>query len=191
MTNICCIGDCYTTGLPRLNDYNYPEFLSKMLGEGYRLDVLGRESLTITGIVKHKNLFLPKESKPGDIAILWIGTNDLFLGYSPEDICCNYDIYHNELNHLGITVFDVTAMPRIDTPRIEQHLFVENKKKFNTFIKEKYSNVIRIDENASVGIKKIKKDLCEKNEFGIIEEHFNKKGLKTVAKIFYNEIRSL
>lgn len=195
MKKIFCVGDCYTSGLDFIdNKTNYTEFLSKRVKGKYEIMNGGRTMLRMQNIAEHFDLFLPKEMLKGDVFCIWIGSNDLYMGYKPETVFKNLSLYYNHLIEEGLNIIVLTLFPRFHSPYISSIVFDKNRKIYNSLIVNNFENVVNVAKSSRLGIKTIKRECCHVNLDGspedteIFEGHINAVGHKIVADMVYKKM---
>ena len=188
MKNIYCIGDCLTAGIGDEGEVilGYPHFLQKYLGEKYDVINNGRTTMKAETILKFPSKFAYNEIENGDIACVWCGTNDLFVGGSPEAVFENYKSYCQLLVDKGVHIIAITLLPRSNaTPEG----FEDNRQAYNALIREGYDNVADVANDNRIGFSG-----CENDKYYYCKEnntHPNERGYRFVAEIVAKEIKKL
>ena len=177
---IYLFGDCHTSGLEYIGDgINYSEIVKKVVKNKYNVINFGKTMLKIDSVLRFKDLFTPKNIEEGDIAFIWLGTNDLYYGVRPEEVFENFKKYYDYLENLGIKVVAITAMKRKDVPIIGEGKFEENRIAFNNLVLKNCKYNINIDRRISIK----RPGVFEKKE-----EHFSPYGHEVMARIILRKI---
>ena len=188
MQKIYCIGDCMTAGVGDKGKIilGYPYFLQKKLGKEYEVINNGRTMMKAETILKFPSKFAYNEIENGDIACVWCGTNDLFVGAPPNVFFSRFEKYCSLLIDKGVHIIALTFLPRSNRTPLG---FEDNRLKFNDMIRNVYTHVADVAKDERIGLAG-----CEKNQEYYCEKdttHPNEKGYEIVAEIVAKEIKKL
>lgn len=181
--NIYCIGDCLTAGVGANCPYSF--YLQELLGNKYAVINLGRTMLRMELLIKFQNLFLPERNYNNDIALIWIGTNDIYDGNDIIKTLNEIDNYYELLKSKGMKIIFITLLPRSNQAPID---FEDKRKIFNNHIESEY-DIIDLAGNEFIGYPGAEKNKQYYNEEN--NTHLNDAGYRLIAEIIAKYINNL
>jgi len=187
--NIYCIGDCLTIGLGVSKNYSYPMLLKNELGDNYNVEICGRTSIRAEHLSLYTSLFVYPIKNRLDTVIVWLGTNDLFLGETVRHTIKYIEHYINCIASKTDRVIILTILPRIDDNSARTEHLEEKRQLFNEVLRKSIpNNVLDLDK-----IKYLGTPMAHLNEKYYLKDktHLNKAAYYKIAELAKLAIENL